>query len=186
MAIEIARKAFTADEYERMAAAGVLAEDDRLELIDGEIREMSPIGPYHAAIVSRLNRVLGRQLSDDLVLRVQDPIRLSDYSEPQPDIAVVETRPDDYTSGHPTPEVVRLLIEVSDTTAAYDRAEKLPRYAQAGIPEVWIVDVAAQQIEQHTQPAHGQYRTKQTFEHGQDIRSQAVEGLQAQVDAILG
>lgn len=186
MAIEIARRAFTVAEYEQMVAAGVLAEDDRLELIDGEIRETSPIGPYHAAVVKRLVRLISRQLSDDLLLGVQDPIQLSDYSEPQPDIAIVAARADDYAQAHPTPEAVRLLIEVSDSSAAYDRGEKLPRYAQAGIPEVWIVDVAAQQVEQYTQPAHGQYRTKQTFEHGQALRAQTVEGLQVAVAAILG
>ena len=182
----VAPRRFTVDEYYRMAEAGILGPEDRVELIDGEIVKMSPIGPLHAAVVRRLNAVLSKSLAGRFIVSIQSPIRLSNASEPEPDVAVVQLRADSYASAHPTPTDVLLLIEVSDSTLAYDRDVKLPRYAAAGIPEVWIVDLERQQIEQHYGPAGNQYRTKQTWAHGQALPSQSIAGLTLQIDELLG
>lgn len=185
MAVDILRHTFTTTDYARMLETGILHEDDRVELIDGEVRQMSPIGPYHAALVARLNRLLMQHAIDSMIVRVQDPVRLSDYSEPQPDLALVAERADFYAHSHPTVEDIYLLIEVSDTTLSYDRSEKLPRYALAGVQEVWIVDTAAQQIEQYYQPAGNQYRTKQTSERGQTIQAHTLPNLMLDIDSIF-
>jgi Uma2 family endonuclease len=186
MAIDILRHTFTVADYARMLATGILDEDDRVELIDGEVRQMSPIGPYHAALVARLNRMLIQQLPATAIVRVRDPVQLSDYTEPQPDLAIVVARDDFYALAHPTAEEIYFLIEVSDTSLAYDRAEKLPRYAQAAVQEVWIVDTAARQIEQYWQPAGNQYRTKQTWERGQRIQAHMLADLCFEIDTIFG
>lgn len=186
MAIEILRHTFTVTDYARMLATGILTEDDRVELIGGEVRQMSPIGPYHAALVARLNRLLIQQLPETVIVRVQDPVQLSDYSEPQPDLTLVVARDDFYAHAHPSPDEILALIEVSDSSLAYDRGEKLPRYAEAGISEVWIVDTAAQHIEQYWQPDGNQYRTKQTRERGEMIQARTLPNLSLAVDAIFG
>ena len=185
MTAEVARRAFSVDEYHRMVVAGVLGENDHVELLDGEVRQMSLIGPYHAAVVKRLMVLVNRQLPHTLLLSVQDPIQLPPYNEPQPDIAVLYARDDFYAAAHPTPEDVLLVVEVADTSASYDRNEKLPRYAQAAISEVWIVDLNALVIEQYTRPVMGQYRTKQPWEQGQTVEATSVP-LQLAVDQVLG
>lgn len=185
MAAEVARRSFSVDEYHRMVATGVLGENDFVELFDGEVRCMSPIGPYHAAVVKRLTGLINRQLPQTLLLSVQDPIQLPPYNEPQPDLAVLHARDDFYAAAHPMPEDVLLVVEVADTSITYDRNEKLPRYAQAGIPEVWIVDLNALVIEQYTRPVQSQYRTKQTWEQGTSVEAISVT-LQLFVDHVLG
>src|SRR5262249_37658064 len=121
MTIQIARRQFSVADYARMRETGILAEDDRVELLDGEVREMSPIGPLHAAIVKRLNTLLSRALDDSVILSVQDPIQLNDYSEPQPDLAILQHRDDFYAAAHPIAEDVLVVIEVADTSVEYDR-----------------------------------------------------------------
>lgn len=182
----VARRQFTVDEYHRMRDAGVFADDDRVELLDGEILLMSPIGPLHASIVRRLNTMINHALLNQWIVSVQDPIQLSDLSEPQPDIAVLQYRSDYYGASHPQPRDVALLIEVSDTSLEYDRENKLPRYAESGIPEVWIVDAEHRQVEQYVHPANSAYRTKQTWLHGQRITSSTIALLSFDVDDILG
>ena len=182
----IAPRRFTVDEYYRLGEAGILGPEDRVELIDGEIVKKSPIGPLHAAVVERLRDLLSERLRGQATIRSQNPIRLSNASEPEPDMAVVQLRADAYASAHPTPADVLLLIEASDSTLAYDRDVKLPRYAAAGIPELWIVDLEHQQVEQHYGPAGDQYRTKQTWAHGQAIPCQSIAGLTLQIDELLG
>src|SRR5215204_7706797 len=134
-----------------MGEAGILHEDDRVELIEGEIVEMAAIGTRHFSCVNRLTRMLVMGVGDAAVVSVQNPVRLNEHTEPQPDITVI--RPRDYTESLPLPEDVLLLIEVSDTTLVYDRKVKLPLYARAGIREVWIVDLAGEVIERHTGPS---------------------------------
>jgi Uma2 family endonuclease len=182
----IARRQFSVAEYHRMRDAGIFAADDRLELLDGEILLMSPIEPLHAAIVRRLNLHLRQALGDHYIISVQDPIHLSDLSEPQPDLAVLTYRADYYSSAHPQPGEIELLIEVADTSLEYDRLSKLPRYAESGIPEVWIVNIAHQQIEQYNDPANGAYRTKQTWTHGQVITSIQLPSISLTCDQVLG
>ncbi len=157
MTVTITRHSFTISDYARMRVAGILTEDDRVELLDGEVRQMSPIGPLHAALVNRLAAHLMRLCGDTAIVSIQNHIQLNDYSEPQSDLIMLHPRADYYAAAHPRPDDVLIIIEVADSTIDYDRDEKLPRYAAAGIGEAWLIDVAAQQIEQYTHPKHGRY-----------------------------
>jgi Uma2 family endonuclease len=180
------RRRFTTDEYHAMAEAGVLAEDERVELIAGEIVRMMPIGSQHAGCVRELNRQLSRGLGDRALLAVQDPIVLDDASEPEPDIAVLRFREDNYRSLHPKPADVLLIIEVADTSADYDRNVKLPLYAQAGIPEAWLVRLREACIEIHRNPGTTGYQEMRTLRSGDIVAPLAFPELELAVAGILG
>jgi len=151
------QRLFTVEEYHRLAEVGVLHEDDRVELLNGLIVNMMPIGPFHGGSVNRLNRLFERLSQDRWLTSVQNPVHLGEHNEPQPDLLLLRPRDDFYNAGHPRPEDVFLLIEVSDSTLLIDREEKLPIYARAGIPEVWIVNLAERKIEVYSAPAAGAY-----------------------------
>jgi Uma2 family endonuclease len=185
MTVQIVRHPFTVTDYARMRETGILSEDDRVELLDGEVRVMSPIGPIHAAIVKRLNSLLNRLLPDTVILSVQDPIQLNDFSEPQPDLAILQYRDDFYAQAHPVADDVLLVIEVSDTTVDYDRDEKLPRYAQANIAEAWLIDINNFTVEQYLQPRNGKYLVKKLVERGDIISAQSIAPLHLAVDHIF-
>jgi Uma2 family endonuclease len=185
MSVDITRKQFTVGEYARMREAGILAEDDRLELLDGEIRVMSPIGPRHAAIVNRLNAAITQALGSSVIVSIQNPIQLDDYSEPQPDLAILHPRDDFYADAHPRPDDVVLVIEIADSSLAYDRDEKLPRYAEAGIAEAWLIDVTAQTIAQCTQPRNGAYRNTLIVTSDETLEAQAAPGVQISVGQLF-
>ena len=153
------RRLFTVEEYCAMADAGILCEGERIELLDGEIIVMPPIGEPHEDGTTRLSRDLTYLLYDRAWVRVQNSVRLDDYGLPEPDIAVVRLR-DDYHHVRPTPTDVLLLIEVADTSLEFDREVKLARYATAGIPEVWIVNLRARQVEAHSDPVDGAYHSR--------------------------
>jgi len=140
------RHPVSAQEYLRMGEAGVFAPEARLELIEGEIIEMAPIGSPHAGVVKILNRLLVRLAGERAIVSVQDPLVASERSVPQPDLALLEPRPDSYSRSHPRSSEVLLVIEVSDTTLGFDVKTKVPLYARCGIPEVWIVDVQSQAL----------------------------------------
>ncbi len=125
-----------------MAQAGILAEDDRLELIDGDLIDMTPIGSRHAGAVSRLTRLFGAAVGADAIVSVQNPVQLDRYSQPQPDLALLRPRADFYAHAHPQPADVMLIVEVAEASLDYDRDMKVPLYARHGIPEVWLLDVA--------------------------------------------
>jgi Uma2 family endonuclease len=180
---DIVRHRFTVEEYHRMVEVGLLSEDDRVELIDGEIVEMTPIGWRHANCVNDLNMLLARFAQGRYVVSVQNPITISEHGEPQPDLVLLKRRP---RGRLPAAEDVALVIEVSDTTLAYDRDVKLPRYAQAGVPEFWIVDLEGRRIESHSAPSAEGYRVSREFGPGEQARSESVEGLALPVDEILG
>src|SRR5262245_1202479 len=186
MAAEIVRWQFTVADFARMVAAGIFAEDDRVELIDGEVRVMSPIGPRHAAIVKRLNALLSREVASRAIVSVQDPIQLTDYSEPLSDLAVLRAREDFYRHAHPLPADVFLVVEVAETSLEYDREEKIPRYAQELIPEAWLIAVAGQTVSQDTERDGTCYRRGQVLERGQLIASHTVSNLQLSIDSIFG
>ena len=135
------RHRLTVDEYHRMGQAGVFAPDARVELIEGEVIDTAPIGTRHASAVRKLNALLSVAAQGRAIVAVQDPLRLSDASEPEPDLMLRRPRADFYAQAHPGPADVLLLIEVSDSTVAYDRGVKLDLYARHGITEVWIVDL---------------------------------------------
>jgi len=148
----------TVQEYHRMGEVGIFGEDDRVELIEGELIDMTPIGSAHAGKVNRLQAVLSRTLRDRAIVSVQNPVILGTESEPQPDVMVLKTREDFYESSHPRPQDVLLLIEVADTTDRYDRAVKVPLYARHGIPEVWLLDLQEERLEVYHGPEGGEYR----------------------------
>jgi Uma2 family endonuclease len=157
VAIEPVAHLFTVEEYEAMGRAGVLPEGKRLELLRGEIVEMTPIGSPHASIVNRLTRILVSGLGDRAIVSVQNPLVLSDLSELQADVAVLKPRADFYASAHPRPDDVLLVIEVADTTGRWDRRVKRPLYAAAGVPEVWVVDVNERVVEVALEPVADDY-----------------------------
>jgi Uma2 family endonuclease len=153
MIVSLPHHRFTVEKYLQMIRDGILTGDDRVELLRGEIIEMSPIGERHAGIVNRLNRRLIRELGDKAVVAVQNPLPLGDDAVPQPDLAVLKPRADCYASRHPRPAEVLLLIEVADTTQEKDRDVKLPLYARAGIAEAWLVDLKKGVVEVCRKPA---------------------------------
>jgi Uma2 family endonuclease len=186
MSVQIEKRTFTVAEYERMGEAGILSENDRVELVEGEIINMSPIGKRHAACVGRLTQILTLLFQRAAILWVQNPVRLDDYSEPQPDIAVLRPRDDFYGNSLPTPADVLLVVEVSDSTLEYDRQIKLPLYARAGVPEVWIINLANEVIETYSQPSGGSYQSAGRFARGEVVQSSAVEALRVEASAVLG
>ena len=186
MSVQIARRSFTVAEYYRMAEAGILSEDDRVELLDGEVIEMSPIGSRHAACVDRLNGFLNGVKGPRFIVRVQNPIRLDDHSEPQPDITLLRVRFDFYAAAHPTPADVMIVIEVADSSVELDRQVKLPLYAQAEVPEVWLANLPNDTVEFYAQPSNGAYQVAKVFRRGETVISQMVPDLQIGVDEILG
>jgi Uma2 family endonuclease len=184
--VEINRRSFTVAEYERMGQAGIFSEDDRVELVCGEIIEMSPIGERHAACVDALSELLRERLRRSVNVRAQNPIRLDDYSEPQPDIAVLKRRDDFYRHAHPRPEDVLVVIEVSDSTLELDRKVKVPLYAGAGIPEAWVVNLPEERVEVYSDPAGGEYRTVRSYARRQKLQSHTVAALRLSVSKVLG
>ncbi len=153
------RRLFTVEELYVMDAAGMFDNDERIELLDGEIIVMPPIGEPHADGTDRLDESFKEQLLRRARVRVQGPVRISDNSLLQPDIAVLRLR-DDYHRRAPAPEDALLLVEVADTSLEFDREVKLPRYAAAGIPEVWIVNLRSRQVEGYSDPVDGTYRSR--------------------------
>ena len=159
MDTQVLKRAFSVGEFHRMAEAGVFSEDDRLELLAGEIVRMTPIGSRHAGCVNRLNRLLTTAVGTDAVVAVQNPVVCSDQTELQPDLAILKPRADFYSHSHPRPQDVFALIEVADTSVGYDRGVKMLAYARAGIPALVIVDLAARAIDVYSAPADGVYCT---------------------------
>ena len=182
---DLQRRRFTADEYHRMAETGVLCHDDRVELVDGEIVEMTPIGSQHAACVDRMMVLLQRCVEGRGILRVQGPIRLDAHSEPQPDLSVLKPRADFYASAHPGPGDVIFLIEVADASLKYDREIKLRLYARAGIRESWLVDLQNERIDLFTDPTPDGYRASRQIRRGDRLTSQALPAASLLVDEFL-
>jgi len=183
MSSEVERLLFTVEDYHRMAAAGILSEDDRLELLEGEIVRMAPVGGRHIAAVAELTRLLGRQLPEELRLLVQSPVRLGTTSEPQPDLAVVHAAA--LGEDPPGPHDVLLVVEVADTSLRVDREVKLPLYGRAGIPEAWLVDLQGGRVERHTEPTPRGYRRLEVYDRGEELASASLPGIRLPVDAVL-
>jgi Uma2 family endonuclease len=154
----------TVADYHRMGQVGIFSVNDRVELIEGEIIDMAPIGSEHAGVVARLTKVLTMAVGDKAVIWTQNPIRLSSYSEPEPDIAILKPRDDFYRTAHPRPEDVLLIIEVADNTLRYDREVKAPLYARHGVPELWLVDLENRCLEMFRAPAEAGYQEVQGIE----------------------
>jgi Uma2 family endonuclease len=186
MSVQVLRRLFTVDEYYRMAEAGIFSEDEGVELIDGEIVQMPPIGSRHAARVDHLTRLLTHAVGDRAIVRVQGPIRLGPHSEPQPDLALLHPQPDYYAQAHPGPGDVFLVIEVADTSVGFDREVKMPLYAGAGIPETWLVDLDGDDITVSRQPTAAGYRAVRRLQRGQSLAPEAFPAVVLAVDDILG
>jgi Uma2 family endonuclease len=180
------RHRLTVDEYHRMAEAGVLAPDARVELIEGEIIDMAPIGTRHGSAVLRLNHLLNLACGRQAVVSVQAPLRLSNRSEPEPDLMLLRPRADYYAAAHPGAGDVLLLIEVSDSTARYDREIKLPLYARHGVAEVWIVDLDAGVLRCFSRPQDGAYADSTETRTPGSLTPLALSGVAIDMDGVLG
>lgn len=176
---------FTIDDYYRMADSGILSERDRVELIEGRIVEMSPPGSRHAACVNKLNALLNDAVRDAAIVAVQNPIRLSEYAEPEPDLALLRPREDFYAEAHPSPADVLLILEVSESSLEYDLNVKVPLYARSGIPEVWVVDLAGGEIHVHRRPVEGDYQEVGRKARGEVVDSRVALDLKVKVDDLL-
>ncbi|MCU0348395.1 MAG: Uma2 family endonuclease [Saprospiraceae bacterium] len=186
MSIQLAKRLLTVTDYHKMAEVGILDEDDRVELINGEIIEMSPIGSIHTSRLKRIMRLFHNMPNvDKYLVSVQDPIFLGKYSEPQPDLAILHFRADFYEEKHPEPQDILLVIEVSDTSLGYDREVKKPLFAAAGIPELWIVNIEDEQVEVYKTPQNGDYSNRQDFKRGEAIFVENL-GFEVEVDKVLG
>ena len=186
MTVQLLRRKFTVEQYHKMLESGILSEDDRVELIRGEIIEMSPIGTKHAACVNRLVNLLVQLLGKRVIVAAQNPVALNDYSEPQPDVALLKPRDDFYATAHPQTQDIFLLIEVADSTIEYDREEKIPLYAEANIIEVWLVDINEQIVEVYQQPTAARYQLMQKFASGQTLSIKAFPNVNITVNEIFG
>lgn len=176
---------FNVKEYYRMAETGVLPPDVRVELLNGEIIDMSPIGPFHGGVVKRLSRLFNVKAKGRWTVSTQDPVHLDNHSEPEPDVMLLKPASGDYTSRHPKPDDVFLLIEVSDTTVGYDREEKLPAYGRAGIAEVWIVNLDDQTIEVYREPHFTGYGSKTILSAGEKATPQSFPDISVDIAELL-
>ena len=187
MAVVLKTRRFTVDEYHRMGEAGILSEDDRVELLAGEIVTMSPIGPLHAGTVNRLTAFLSSRFGTQVIVGIQNPLLLrTEDSEPQPDVALLRPRADFYTRAHPEAHDVYLVIEVADTSVEKDRQVKFPIYARAGIPEAWLLDIVAARLEVHRHSTSDGYQDVRHFQRGQSVAPQAFPDVVLTVDDLLG
>jgi Uma2 family endonuclease len=186
MLTEVTKKLFTVDEYYRMAETGILGPEERVELIDGEIIEMSPIGNRHAACVDRANRFFIEAFGRKAIVSSQMSLRLNKYTVPQPDLVILKAVPDFYASRPRVAEDVLFLVEVSDTTLRIDRNIKLPRYAAAGVREVWIEDLNSEVLLIHRNPAEKVFGTSLKLNRGESISPLAFPDVTFKVADLLG
>jgi len=180
-----AKHRFSVKEYYRMAETGVLRPNARVELLDGQINDMSPIGPFHGGVTKFLTQFFVATAKGRWTTSVQDPVRLDDHSEPEPDLMLLKPSADFYRKRHPLPEDVFLLVEISDSSLERDQEEKFPAYARAGIAEVWIVDLNDQIIEVYRQPNFTGYGAKTILREGDPARPQAFPDAMVDVAELL-
>jgi len=185
MTVQLQRRTFTVDDYHRMLEAGILTEDDRVELICGEIITMAPIGSMHWGTVNWLDKRLQALLGDRALVSSQSSIRLGRDSEPQPDIAVFRPRPDYYIGNLPTAQDAYLVIEVADTTVAFDREVKVPLYGKAGVPEMWLVDIPQRRVEVYRSPSRDGYGSVRYASPGEMVSLATFPDVALQVAELL-
>lgn len=179
------RLRFSVDEYYKMIEIGLLKEYERAEIIEGELIKKMTIGDRHAMAVNILTRFFVKNVSDDILVSVQNPLRLSDFTEPEPDLVLADLTKFD-GKRHPRPEETLLVVEVSDSTLKYDRETKLSLYGEAQIPEVWIVNLQKNIVEIHQKPSDGVYQFVKIFKRGERIVSEMLPGLSISTDEIFG
>lgn len=180
------KRLINVDEYHRMAEAGILGPNDRVELILGEILNMSPIGSKHSAIVKRVTQLFVTAFLNKAIVQIQDPIQIKDFSEPEPDILLLKQREDFYYNQLPQPEDVFLLIEVADSTLDFDKNVKLPIYSEAGIKEYWIVDINNNQILIHSIPEGKLYKNIKIATASDHVNCSSFPNISIAVKDILG
>ncbi len=173
------------DEWRRMGEANIFPPGSRVELINGEILDMAPIGSYHAGHLKNINKLFTRLMPDDLITSVQDPLQLGDLSEPEPDFMLLKPNADNYYSRHPTAEDVLLLIEVADSSLRFDQNEKLRLYAQHGVPEYWLLNLNDLCLEVYRKPNGESYAEKTTLQAGDSVTLSQFPDLSIQVAEIL-
>jgi Uma2 family endonuclease len=179
------RHRITADEYHRMAEVGLLAPDARVELIEGEIIDMAPIGTAHTSVVDQLNRLFIRAFGDDAIVRVQGSVRLSEMSEPEPDLVLLKPRPDFYRHDFATGADMLLVIEVSDSTLRFDRDVKTPFYARHDVPEAWIVDLPNDQLLVFDSLENGVYAEQRSVARPGTMRVMGLPGVAVDLSSIF-
>lgn len=182
--MQIPKMLLTVQQYQRMGEVGILREQG-IELINGEIVEMSPVGSKHLACVNKLNAILGALIGAKAIVSVQNPIIAGDYSAPEPDISILKFRKDFYASGVPHAKDVLLVIEVADSSVDYDRTVKLPIYAQSGIPEYWLINLEKDEIEAYWEPAGAGYRFRELLRVGDVLKARSLE-FEVEVGGVLG
>ena len=179
------RRKFTVAEYYRMGEIGILGPDERVELIDGEILVMPPIGPGHAGSVDFTADYITRRLDEQFIVRSQNPVHLSDSSEPQPDIAIIVRRRESYFTAHPTPADVLLVIEVADSSLEFDREVKAHIYGRAGVPETWVKNLPEDCIERFTEPGPEGYAQHSIHRRGETLTPVSLPDLELPVADLL-
>jgi Uma2 family endonuclease len=185
MAIETQRRRFTVFDYHRMVGAGILCEDDRVELIRGDILEMSPIGPRHNAAILRATQQLVRLVGDQAIVGVQGSVRLDEYDEPQPDLYLLRPKEDFYASGHAGPADILLIIEVADSSLEYDQTIKRELYAETQVPEYWISDIRNDRLLAYSDIHQNKYSVVREYSRGSIIAPRLLPEVQMPVDAFL-
>lgn len=183
---EPTRRRISVYEYHAMGEAGILGVDERVELIDGEIITMSPIGPEHGASVDAGNYFLVSLVRNRAIVRVQGNVRLDEYNEPQPDFALLKWRDDFYRHELPGPDDVMLIIEVSDSSLSYDRNRKLALYARFGVPEVWIANIPARVVEVYRDPVDSEYTDSRVYSPGEMVSPLAFGDVEVSVSRFIG
>jgi Uma2 family endonuclease len=178
------RLRFSVDDYYKMIELGMIEDYERAEIIDGEMVPKMTIGDGHAAAVNLLNRFLTRNVSDSVMVSIQNPLRVSDFDEPEPDVVLADLTKYD-GKRHPRPEEVILVIEVADASLKYNRDTKLPLYAEAAIPEVWIVNLQNNIVEVHQKPSIGIYQITKLFQPGETIESEVLPALKLTAGDVL-
>lgn len=185
MGVDLARRLFTVQDYYRMAEVGILTEADRVELLNGEIVHMTPIGTRHADCVDRLNQLLVERLARRAIVRIQNPIRLGEHSEPQPDLALV--RPGrTYAAAHLGPQDILLIVEVAETSVDKDRDVKIPLYGQAGIPEAWLIDLPGAIIDVYLEPLPQGCKQSRRLGRGEYLAPIPFPDVKLAVNEVLG
>lgn len=185
MPVAIRRKRFTADDYQRMGQAGILSEDDRVELIDGEVVAMTPIGPRHNAAVNRATRAMVLAVGDNAIVQVQGSVRLDLYHEPQPDLVLLSPQSDYYASRLPGPSDILLVVEIAESSLEYDREVKARLYAELGIREYWLADLTNALVFCYSAPEGGRYQTLREHRRGDVIAPQTLPDCGVAVEVFL-
>jgi Uma2 family endonuclease len=186
MPVEISRRRFTVDDYHRMVDAGILCENDRVELIDGEVVAMTPVGPRHNACVDRANKAFLIAVGDTAIIRTQGSVRLNDFTEPEPDIVLLRPRADFYGSAHPGPPDILLIVEIAESSLSYDVSVKARLYAETGVSEYWLADLGNGVLRCYADPAHDGYRKMREFHRGARVTPWLLPNVLLRVEDLIG